>query len=133
MSSKKTYDKYCREVDEQFDKWLKRLTAIKTHNLTEEEWLKAVAYFNGCALCDSESIESRSYFISFKDGGRYNRCNVIPLCDKCATALIYQRNPFRRLHPSLSQTVRPTRELSKQKLSGVVDYLQRAMEDAENE
>ena len=53
--------------------------------LTEEEWNKAVRHFKSCAMCPSESIDARLMLIPAKDGGKYNRGNVLPVCNKCAT------------------------------------------------
>ena len=64
------------------------------HRLTEAEWLETVKHFKGCALCESECVDARWYFIPFKEGGRYCAFNVIPVCDKCATKTRINHNYF---------------------------------------
>lgn len=131
--NQKTYRRLVKEADERFAAWLQQLSKIATHTLTEDEWLEACRYFDGCALCDSESIDARGYFIRFEDGGKYNACNVIPVCDECATELKYQSNPFRRLNPTLNRNLATSRGLSLAKLERAARYLQSKMEGAENE
>ena len=118
------YKRLCAEADEQFAKWLETLKSIKTHTLTEDEWLEACKHFGGCAACNSESIDARGYFIRFEDGGKYNACNVIPLCEKCATAFKKQPNPFRQMHPQINRNLIANRGMSLDKLHNIVDYLQ---------
>lgn len=119
--------------DNKFAEWTARLKSIKTHTLTEDEWMEACRYFKGCALCNIESIDARGYFVRFEDGGKYNACNVIPLCDKCATELKYQHNPFRRINTMFNSSLDLVRGISTDKLNKAADYLQRKMEGAENE
>lgn len=122
-----------KDADNQFEEWLKRLAGVSTHSLTEQEWLDAVNYFGGCALCGSESVDARGYFIAFKDGGRYNKCNVIPLCEKCAMQQVHQRNPFRRLHTYLNRDVALKQGITKENFERVVGYLQHAMGETDND
>ena len=70
-----------------FNEWRDLILKIPKNypTLTEAQWMEAVKYFNGCAICGSESIDTRGYFIPFKSGGRYCDWNVIPMCEKCAT------------------------------------------------
>lgn len=132
-SQRARHAKMCKAIDDRFKKWCERLKGISTHTLTESEWLEACRYFNGCAFCDNEEVSTRGYFIRFEDGGKYNACNVVPMCEKCATEHKIQHNPFRRLNPSLNNNLELRRGLSKAKLENVVDYLQAKMEGIENE
>lgn len=70
-----------------FNEWQDRISKIPRtcKTLTEDQWIEAVKYFDGCAICGSESIDTRGYFIPFKYGGRYCNWNIIPMCEKCAT------------------------------------------------
>ena len=102
-------------------------------DMTEDEWLDACRYFGGCALCDSDSIDARGYFIRFEDGGKYNACNVIPLCDTCATTLKYQSNPFRQMNPYINRNLATSRGCSTTKLEKVAEYLQGKMGGLKNE
>lgn len=61
--------------------------------LTEADWLAACKYFNGCAICGSEHIDARSMFVAFRDGGRYCKWNIIPVCEKCAK-IPSDKNPY---------------------------------------
>lgn len=72
-----------REV---YQEWLDKIKLIPKNypTLTEEQWLKTVKHFNGCAMCGSEEVDTRQYFIPFKNGGRYCDWNVIPVCTNCA-------------------------------------------------
>lgn len=121
------YRRVCDEADRRFAEWVQKLKSIKTHTLTEGEWLEACRYFNGCALCGADDIAARGYFIRFEDGGTYTACNVIPLCDKCATDLKFQSNPFRRLNPQINRNLATSRGLSLERLNKVADYLQSKM------
>lgn len=122
--NQKYYRRLCKEADERFAAWTKQLNSVTTHTLTEDEWLECCRYFGGCALCDSDQIDARGYFIRFEDGGKYNACNVIPICDKCATAIKYQSNPFRQMNPLINRNLATSRGYSVEKLEKVADYLQ---------
>ena len=79
-----------------YAEWLEKVRKVPTDypKLTEEQWMEAVRHFNGCALCKNESVDTRGYFIPFKDGGRYCDWNVIPLCSDCALTLKTNLNWF---------------------------------------
>jgi hypothetical protein len=79
-----------------FEEWLNLIKKVPKpiHTLTEDEWLAACRYFEGCAFCGSDSIDTRAMFIPFKSGGRYCDWNVVPQCQKCANSLAYKVNPF---------------------------------------
>lgn len=131
--NQKKYRRLVKEADDRFAAWTKRLSEIKTHTLTEDEWLEACRYFGGCALCANDSIDARGYFVRFEDGGKYNACNVIPVCDKCATEIKYQSNPFRQMNPTLNRNLATSRGLSLAKLERAAGYLLSKMEGVENE
>lgn len=130
---KKHYERLCANADKRFADWVQQLKAAKTHSLTEEEWMEACRYFGGCALCGSDSIDARGYFIRFEDGGNYTACNVIPLCDKCATDLKHQSNPFRQMNPIINRNLAVSRGLSLDKLNRVAEYLQTKIGRVDNE
>ena len=91
------YDTTCRQPNAdaeakdrrraEYQAWLDKIKLIPKDypTLTEEQWLEAVKYFNGCAMCGDESIDARQYFIPFEYGGKYCDWNVLPVCSKCAT------------------------------------------------
>lgn len=131
--NQKYYRRLCKEADERFAAWIEQLKSITTHTLTEDEWLECCSYFGGCALCNSDQIDARGYFIRFEDGGKYNACNVIPICDKCATAIKYQSNPFRQMNPIINRNLATSRGYSLEKLEKVAEYLQSKMGGIANE
>lgn len=104
--------------EEFYAEWIENISKIpKSYpTLTEEQWLAAVKHFNGCALCKSETVDTRGYFIPFNKGGRYCDWNIIPICDKCATE--YRKNPnyFKRNRPD--------------GLMDIVDYLEEKINGA---
>lgn len=131
--SMRAYERRTKAADERYEAWIKRLTSIQTHTLTEDEWLRACSYFGGCALCGSESIDTRGYFIRFKDGGRYNACNIIPLCESCATSVKRQPNLFRQMNPAINRNLAVSKGLTLARLENTAKYLQNIMEVIENE
>ena len=74
------------ELETRFDAWLNKIAQVPKNypTLTEEQWLEACRFFNGCARCNSEDIDTRGFFIVAKLGGRYCDWNIIPLCERCA-------------------------------------------------
>lgn len=62
--------------------------------MTEKDWLQTCSFFNGCAFCGSEHIESRQFFVQFNKGGRYAPWNMIPTCGTCAGFRRNNMNPF---------------------------------------
>ena len=131
--NQKYYRRLCKEADERFAAWIEQLKSITTHTLTEDEWMESCRYFGGCSLCNSDQIDARGYFIRFEDGGKYNACNVIPICDKCATALKYQSNPFRQMNPIINRNLATSRGYSLEKLEKVAEYLQSKIGGIDNE
>lgn len=119
-SRKRSMQKYLAKFDNTYDAWLKRLKAVKTHNLTEQEWLQACKHFNGCAFCGSPSIDARGYFIPFKDGGTYTACNVVPLCEKCAVHVRVSHNPLKLFYGT-----------ARERMYKVMEYLEKRIEEAE--
>lgn len=69
-----------------FEEWLEKVRSVPKEypTLTEEQWLEACRYFDGCARCNSPEIDTRGFFIGYELGGRYCDWNIIPLCEKCA-------------------------------------------------
>ena len=96
-----------------YQEWRDKIAKIPKNypTLTEAQWLQACAHFDGCACCGSESVDARGYFVPFRDGGRYCDWNIIPMCERCATAT--------RLNGSMfAQGCRPAR------LVGILNYLE---------
>jgi len=76
-----------------YEDW-KASTQLPFKPMTEEQWLEACAFFNGCALCGNPHIEARQFFIHFEDGGRYAPWNMYPVCGTCADHKRVTDNPF---------------------------------------
>lgn len=71
---------------ESYDNWLERIN-VPAPQLKEPEWLRACSFFNGCALCAEEAIESRTFFIPYTVGGKYTAWNIFPTCGPCGEAV----------------------------------------------
>lgn len=71
---------------DRFDQWVAKVKQVPKDypTLTEAQWLEACSFFNGCARCDCDEIDTRGFFVGKELGGRYCDWNVIPLCTKCA-------------------------------------------------
>lgn len=128
-SARKLLAKQAANADKAYEDWVAQLKQIQTHTLTEDEWMLACKHFGGCALCGADSIDTRMYFIRYKEGGKYNACNIIPACDKCANDLKKNPNPFRTMNQSLNESAGRFRGQNKQRLKGIVDYLQARIEE----
>lgn len=121
--------KRIKSVEEQYAEWLEQIKDMPFTPLTEEQWLTACRYFGGCALCDTSEIEARGYFIRFEDGGKYTAWNILPLCEKCATELKKQHNPFRRLDTQLNGNLPQCRGVNLKKLRRATKYLQERIDE----
>lgn len=83
-------------MHKRFDEWVDKVRKVPDNypTLTEAQWLEACSYFNGCARCDSDEIDTRGFFIGRELGGRYCDWNVIPLCTRCATMWKLNKSVF---------------------------------------
>lgn len=50
--------------------------------ITEETWVEIYMAYNGCVVCHSDDV-FRHLLIPIEKGGKYDDCNVIPLCPDC--------------------------------------------------
>lgn len=99
--------------------------------LNEEQWMEACKHFGGCAYCGKDSIDVRSMFIKFKNGGRYCNWNIIPACEQCENALKLTDNPFIRMDQKYKRgnsTQAKKLGFNLDNLQRIVDYLQSKME-----
>lgn len=89
-------ERFKAESAEKFNAWLDKVKQVPKDypSLTEAQWLEACRYFNGCARCASEDIDTRGFFISRTLGGRYCDWNVIPVCEHCAKIWRLDTNVF---------------------------------------
>jgi hypothetical protein len=113
------YEKYLLEAQQKYEDWKKLIKAASPGHLTEQQWIEACRFFGGCAICGSEHIDTRGFFIRFKDGGRYAVWNILPLCSNCNTLHKRQPNLFITLDPNAGNGTSD----SKKKLQTIVDYL----------
>lgn len=79
--------KRIKALEARFDTWIAKVRRVPTQypTLTEAQWLEACRYFDGCARCHNDVIDTRGFFIGAKLGGRYCDWNIIPLCERCAS------------------------------------------------
>lgn len=118
-------------AEESYEEWTFRIKDMPIEPLTESQWLEACNHFKGCAYCGADSIDARSMFIPYKDGGRYTRWNIVPSCERCETARKVTTNPFLRMDDSLNRSqAHQARKygFSMKRLQSIVDYLQSKME-----
>lgn len=124
-----------QEADIKYTKWLEQLVEANElcGYLSEDEWLKAVNHFGGCAYCGKEDIDARGFFIAFKNGGRYNRLNVIPICDSCATwnYSYAATNPFKSLNYAINSSSLKHKGIHNSG-EAIVDYLQSRINEVLN-
>ena len=116
LEAANNYYRYIQDgIAEQYSAWRQRL-ARKPKTLTEDEWIEACRYFEGCAFCGSEDIDVRSFFVAHRDGGRYYNGNMIPSCEKCHKIRRLLRNPFNRFHRLY--------KMDQKKLQDIISYLE---------
>lgn len=106
------------------EEWLDRIAAVPKDypTLTEEQWLEACTYFNGCAWCGDHDIDTRGFYVDFQRGGRYCDWNIIPLCKVCARSVTSELNPY-RLAEVRDRALGNTSYLHRNNLQRIVDYL----------
>ncbi len=52
--------------------------------LTEQDWLFALAYFNNqCCYCGDSTNLTKDHIVPLKAGGQYTRNNIVPCCKSC--------------------------------------------------
>lgn len=75
------YVKLQRIKDEQ----VRRARKYKTvSDLTHDDWLDTLEYFNNeCAYCGRKEDLQQDHFIPVKNGGGYEKVNIIPACPFC--------------------------------------------------
>lgn len=101
--------------------------------LSEDDWLKAVAHFNGCAYCGSDDVSTRGLFVSRKNNGRYNKCNIIPVCEKCSTwcYTCASGNPFKTLDYTINSVRLRNKDIHKLNTK-IEAYLEKIIDEVLN-
>lgn len=116
-------------LKEAFNVWLEKVKRVpKSYpTLTEEQWLEACRYFDGCARCGSSDIDARGFFVGARLGGRYCNWNVLPLCEKCANNWDLNQSMFKyaevRDHENRTSIYRTN-------MAKIVEYLGGKLDDA---
>ena len=126
------YEAQKEKVTKSLNDWLALIEQVPKpiKTLTEKQWLDTCSYFKKCAYCSNEAITARSFFISFKLGGRYAAWNIIPVCDKCALQNKRQQNPWIKYNPITISNAAPTAE--KYCLKHITEYLHVRLMEAIN-
>ena len=136
------YKKNLANTGDAFESWLSMVKQVpKSYpTLSQEQWLEACRYFDGCAMCGNELIDTRGFFIHFADGGRYCNWNVIPLCEACANSRKTRTNPFVVMHGRLgyksvlsTETALEHAHNNPKRLERIIAYLQPKLEEAIND
>lgn len=114
--SPKVYD-----LDTMWYDWKHKMLAAPPHPLTEADWDKTCAHFNGCALCGAEDIDEKMLFIPTFCGGRLYSYNVIPMCSFCADRVRKSQltNPLK--------TYFKLKNVSERRVIGIMNYLEAIM------
>lgn len=92
----RSYHRHMGRLDDRFTQWLNKVKQVPADypRLTEEQWLEACRYFDGCARCDSDEIDTRGFFVGRENGGKYCDWNIIPLCTRCAAMWQLDKSMF---------------------------------------
>lgn len=125
ISKQRRYDK----MDARFEAWIAKIKKVPANypTLTEEQWIEACRFFKGCARCNSEQIDTRGFFIGAALGGRYCDWNIIPLCEKCATAWNLNASVFK--YTEQKDHISRSREY-RDNLEKIVEYLEVKLNNA---
>lgn len=113
-----------------YEDWISTIKSLPVKPLTEEQWLKACAHFDGCSMCYNKSIDARLFFIPFKFGGRYCSWNIIPVCEECAIKLRSTLNPW-HLYSTNPRKGSNTQKRRYRKFKAVVEYLQGEIDEVQ--
>lgn len=93
------------------------------HSLTESEWIEACRYFNGCAMCGSDEIDSRVLLLSPQQGGRYCSWNVVPMCHNCATHWRPVSNVFQTFDEQSKKAHYASGTTRRESLEKIIEYI----------
>lgn len=117
------YEAYLDKAKQRYEDWKLLMKAAPQELLTEAQWIEACSYFGGCSICGKEHIDTRGFFIPFREGGKYAAWNIIPMCAECNTLYRKQPNPFIYLDPNAGNGTGNT----KRSLNDIAAYLQERM------
>lgn len=116
------------KAEAQLEVWQERIAAVPKdyHTLTEDEWNRAVKYFDGkCAFCQDNKYVHRGMFLLVDQGGRYCDWNMVPICATCIVKP-KDKNPFRFMNTAYigSKSIATKRKYNKKKLEKIIKYLE---------
>lgn len=81
-AAKKLFYEYAADYERA---WRMVIAAAPDRLMTEDEWQRRCAFFNGCAMCGGPIEVRAKYFPSYLNG-THSPWNVIPLCSDCLRA-----------------------------------------------
>lgn len=118
-----------KRLADELDEWLALVKAVpKSYpTLTEQQWMDACRFFDGCARCHSKEIDARGFFIGPAQGGRYCDWNIIPLCERCAGVWDVNRVTFMRI---MRRDQEARSHEYRESLFRIVEYLHGRLEKA---
>ena len=119
------------KADEDYREMLDALATIEFKPMSEEQWLKTCSYFEGCAICGNEHIESRKFFLQFEHGGKYAVWNILPMCWDCGKHTAKLTNPFKWIDRYIGATT--TYGLTHERRARILEYFKLKIEEAKNE
>lgn len=130
-NQKGVYKRIYAKLDKQYQEWLDLIQSVPPGypTLTEEQWMQACKYFNGCAICGDEDIDARGFLISFDLGGRYCDWNVIPLCERCSHHFATHVNPYKQARNIDRKTVGSNYK-NRNNLDKIIRYLREKLDDS---
>jgi hypothetical protein len=131
IRNKRFANKRYTELEQQYEDWFDKLS-IQFKPMTEEQWLETCRYFNGCAICGSEHIETRQFFVPFEEGGKYAIYNMFPMCGECSKHVRITANPFLWLDKSFG-TAKYVLGLTEERRQKLVNYLLSQIERCKND
>ena len=99
--------------------------------ITDKEWLDTCRYFRKCALCAEKEITSKHYFVSFMDGGKSSKNNIIPLCSACAEFCRKEiSNMFYLRHKRIRRRYQDGKFKENRNVEKMIKYLQEVNDEA---
>jgi hypothetical protein len=116
-----------KEYIDPYTVWLEQVKDLPAPLITEDQWIEICRYFNGCAVCGSESIDARAFFIQFRFGGKYTPWNVFPICERCNKIWDAEPNPFRNV--AWFRHYKTREFVDHDSFKELVNYLQRKIEE----
>lgn len=89
------YDRVAKYRAQGFE-WIKEMQ--KTKEFPSITWEMKVAAFDGCCLCAEDTSDVTHHMIvDSLQGGKYESCNIIPVCPTCSVRISRYSNPLEAL------------------------------------